>query len=177
MSKLGLIQVYTGDGKGKTTAAIGLASRALGHGLKVCYINFHKGEHKDEHYGEIKLLKQLGIDMYRFAEKHPHFYKNEPAEKIRQECLTALKFIEEILKQKKYALLILDEILISVRDKFISEEELLELLNKKPENLEIVLTGRSATEKIIEKADLVSEIKKIKHPFDIGMKRRKGIEY
>ena len=177
MSKLGLIQVYTGDGKGKTTAAIGLAARALGHGLKVCYINFHKGEHKDEHYGELKLLKQLGVDIYRFAERHPHFYKNEPVEKIRKECLLALKFIEEIFQQKKYDMLILDEILISVRDKFISEEELLGLLNKKPENLEIILTGRSATEKIIQIADLVSEIKKVKHPFDKGIQRRKGIEY
>lgn len=79
--------------------------------------------------------------------------------------------------KKKYDILILDEILISVRDKFITEEELLQLLDKKPENLELVLTGRGATEKLIDRADLVSEIKKVKHPYDKRVKRRKGIEY
>ncbi|MDI6641782.1 MAG: cob(I)yrinic acid a,c-diamide adenosyltransferase [Elusimicrobiota bacterium] len=175
MQKIGLIQVYTGDGKGKTTAAVGLASRAVAHGLKVCYIYFHKDPDKWE-YGELKTLKKCGVEIYGFAKKHPHFYKDVSLEEIRQECLSAIKFIKQIY-QEKYDILILDEILISVRDKFITEEELLDLVNMKPEKLELVLTGRGATEKIIKQADLVSEIKKVKHPYDKGIQKRKGIEY
>ncbi len=171
----GLIQVYTGDGKGKTTAVIGLACRARGHNLKVCYIYFHKDPKKWE-YGEHKVLNKLGVETIGFAQKHPHFYKKANRDKICQECLDSLEFIKRIY-QENYDILILDEILISLRDGFLKEEEILNILNTKPESLELILTGRGATEAIIKKAGLVSEIKKIKHPYDAGVKRRKGIEF
>ncbi len=172
----GLIQVYTGEGKGKTTAAIGLVCRACGHNLKVCYIYFHK-EPKRWQYGEYKVLKKLGVKIYGFAEKHPHFYKGLKTDVVRKECIKALEFIKRIYQENKYDVLILDEMLIVVRDGFLKEDEAMEILNSKPKNLELVLTGRDATKKIIEKADLVSEIKKIKHPFDYRVKARAGVEY
>jgi len=176
MKRKGLIQIYTGDGKGKTTAAIGLACRACGHDLKVCYISFHK-DPKIWGYGEHKVLKKLGIDVFEFAKKHPHFYKHIALNDVRRECLKGIKFIKKICQEKKYDILILDEINISLREGFLKEKEVLDVLERKPENLELILTGRNATKKMIEKADLVSEIRKIKHPYDSGLKGRKGIEY
>ncbi len=176
MKAKGLIQVYTGDGKGKTTAAVGLACRARGQGLKVCYIYFHKDPEKWG-YGELKILKKLGVTVKGFAEKHPHFYKKVTPKDVRKECLEGLKFVKKVYEKMEYDILILDEIIISLRDGFLKEKEILDVLNSKPEKLELILTGRDATKKIIKKADLVSEIKKIKHPYDSGMKGRKGIEY
>ncbi|MCM8786094.1 MAG: cob(I)yrinic acid a,c-diamide adenosyltransferase [Candidatus Omnitrophica bacterium] len=171
----GLIEVYTGDGKGKTTAAIGIALRAKSHNLNVCFIFFHKNPLKWK-YGEFETIKKSGIDIFYFATKHPHFEKVNKDD-IRKECLEGLEFLKKIYKEKKYDMIILDEILISLRDGFLKEEEIIEIMEQKPENIELILTGRGATKKIIEKADYVSEIKKIKHPFDKGIKARKGIEY
>jgi len=171
----GLIQIYTGDGKGKTTAGIGQAIRAKGHKFKVCFVYFFKNL-KDTPYGEIEVLKGLGIETVGFAPHHPHFYKDITAKQIREECLKALQSIKKIF-QKGYNMIILDEILIALRDGFLKEEEILDLLEKKPESLEIILTGRGATKKIIQRADLVTEMKKIKHPFNQGLKGKEGIEY
>lgn len=176
MKPKGLIQVYTGDGKGKTTAAVGLAIRAAAHRLKVCYIYFHKNPNKRK-YGEQRVLEKLGIDVFGFAKKHPRFYKNVNKNKIRRECLGALEFIKKIYRRKKYGVLILDEILISLRDGFLKEEEVLDVLDSKPQGLELILTGRGATKRIIEKADLVSQIKKMKHPYDLEVRGRKGVDY
>ena len=176
MKRKGLVQVYTGDGKGKTTAAVGLAVRARGHNLKVCYIYFHKDPEKWE-YGEHRILKNLGARVFGFARKHPHFYRNIGKDKMREECLKGLEFIRKTCQKNKYDILILDEILISLRDGFLKEKEILEILRLRPKNLELILTGRGATKKIIEKADLVSRIEKKKHPYDVGIKGRKGIEY
>jgi len=176
MKAKGLIQVYTGNGKGKTTAAVGLACRARGQGLKVCYIYFHKDPERWG-YGELKVLEKLGITVKGFAKKHPHFNKKVTPKDVRKECLGGLKFVKKVYEDKEYDILILDEINISLRDGFLKEGEILDILNSKPEKLELILTGRGATEKIIKKADLVSEIKKIKHPYDIGIKGKKGIEY
>lgn len=171
--KKGLIEIYTGDGKGKTTAAIGLALRAKSHNLNVCFICFHKDIKR---YKEAKILKKIKIDLFSFARRHPFFEKVD-REKLRNECLDGINFIRKIFKEKKYDIVICDEILISLRDGFLKEKEIIEIMEEKPENIELVLTGRYVTEKIIENADLVSEIKKIKHPFDKGIKARKGIEY
>lgn len=172
----GLIQIYTGDGKGKTTAAIGLAVRARAQNLRVGYIYFHKEPEKwgDTEHG---ILAELGVDIFGFAKKHPRFFKDVTIEEIRQECLEGLEFIKKVYQENKYDLLILDEINISMREEFLKEEEVLEILEAKPEGLELVLTGRGAPVKIIERADLVSEIKAIKHPYDRKIQRRKGIEF
>lgn len=174
--KKGLIQIYAGEGKGKTTAAVGLAVRARGHNLKVGYLYFHKDPKR---WGdtEHRLLKKLGVDVFGFAEKHPHFYKNIKPEEVRQECLRGLDFIKKIYKGRTYDLLILDEINISVQEGFLKEKELLEILKTKPKGLELVLTGRGATKAIIQEADLVSEVKEVKHPYKVGFLGRKGIEY
>jgi cob(I)alamin adenosyltransferase len=172
--KKGLIQVYTGEGKGKTTAAVGLAVRAKGQGFRICYISFHK---KDSKSGELKVFKDLNIDMFAFAPEHPSFCKDSNAEKMIDECGKGLKFIEKILEEKKYDLIIIDEINISLRDGFIKEEDVISLLKKKPAETEVILTGRGAAKGIIEVADLVSEVKNIKHPYDSGTGQRKGIEY
>lgn len=174
--KKGLIEVYTGDGKGKTTSAIGLSIRAKGNNMNACIIFFHKNPERWK-YGEDEILKKIGIDLFYFAKEHPYFNKNLKKEDIRKECLKGIEFVKKIYDGKKYDIIILDEILISLRDGFLKEEEIIEIMEKKPENIELILTGRGATEKIIERADLVSEIKKIKHPFDKGIKARRGIEY
>ena len=174
--KKGLIQVYTGPGKGKSTAAIGQAVRAAGHGLKVGLVTFFK-DPEAFGYGEYKSLEKLGIKTFLFAKKHPHFYKELNLDDVCRECSSGLKFIKELFRDPSWDMLVLDEINIAVRDGFLKEEEVLSLLEAKPEKLELVLTGRGITDKIIEKADLVSEVKEVKHPYSQGIKSRKGIEY
>jgi len=172
----GLIQIYTGPGKGKTTAAIGQAVRAAGHGFKVGLVSFFK-DPEAFGYGEYKSLEKLGIKTFLFSKKHPHFYKELNPDDICQECSSGLEFIKGLLLDPSWDMLVLDEINIAVRDGFLKEEEVLSLLETKPEKLELVLTGRSITDKIMERADLVSEVKAVKHPYNHGIKSREGIEY
>jgi len=176
MKEKGLIQVYTGDGKGKSTAAIGQAVRAAGHGFKVGFVSFFK-DPEVFGYGEFESLQKLGIRTFLFARRHPHFYKKVSLDEVREECLKGIEFIKELFHDQSWDMLVLDEINIAVRDGFLKEEEILSLLEAKPERLELVLTGRGVTEKIIEKADLVSEIKEIKHPYEQGIGSREGIEF
>ncbi len=172
----GLIQVYTGEGKGKTTAAIGLAVRAAGHGFKVGFVSFFKDPEVFGD-GEYQSLQKLGIKTFLFAKKHPHFYKELNPEDVRQQCYQGLEFVKGLFSDPSWDMLVLDEINIAVRDGFLKEEEVISLLEIKPEKLELILTGRGATERIIEKADLVSEIKEVKHPYTQGIGSREGIEY
>jgi cob(I)alamin adenosyltransferase len=174
--KKGLIQIYTGSGKGKSTAAIGQAVRAAGHGLKVGLVTFFK-DPEAFGYGEYKSLEKLGIKTFLFAKKHPHFYKELNPDDVCRECSKGLEFIRELFRDPSWDMLVLDEINIAVRDGFLQEEEVLSLLEAKPVKLELVLTGRGITEKIMERADLVSEVREVKHPYSQGIKSRKGIEY
>jgi len=174
--RIGLVQVYTGDGKGKTTAAIGCAVRALACGLKVGCVYFCKNPEKWK-CGESIILKKSGADIFYFAKKHPRFCKNVSKAQVRKECLKAIEFIKKIFKENKYDLLVLDEICVCARDGALTEKEVLEIVNSKPKNLELILTGRGAPKKIMQKADYVSRITKVKHPYDKGTKGRKGIEY
>jgi len=176
MEKKGLIQVYTGDGKGKSTAAIGQAIRAAGHGFKVGFISFFK-DPAVFGYGEYESLRKLGIKTFVFAKKHPHFYTTINFDEVRGECLKGVEFIKELFQDESWDMLVLDEMNIAMRDGFLKEEEVLSLLEAKPEKLELILTGRGATARIIEKADLVSEVKEVKHPYEQGIKSREGIEY
>ena len=157
-------------------AAVGLALRARGHNLKVGYVFFHKNP-KRFGYGEIKVLKKMGVKVFGFAHKHPRFYKNLDPNSVRLECLKGMNFIKKICRDGSYDLLILDEILISLRDRFLKEKEVFEIIDSKPPGMELVMTGRGATDRIIEKADLVSVINKKKHYFDAGVKKRRGIEF
>lgn len=167
--------MYTGDGKGKTTAAIGQAVRAVSHGFKVGFVYFFKNP-QDFEYGELEALNKLGIKSFCFAPRHPHHDK-VGFEEVRRECLKGIEFIKRLFNDQSWDILILDELNITLRDGFLKEGEVFELLEAKPPNLELILTGRGATEMLINKADLVSEIKNVRHPFDRGVKSRKGIEY
>jgi cob(I)alamin adenosyltransferase len=164
----GLIQVYTGDGKGKTTAAVGLCVRAVSHSLKVAFISFHK-----EWSGEMEVLKGIGVEVYTFARAHPsHNACN--IKSIKKECRAGIEKAKAIFS--KADIVVLDEIGISLRDGFLKEEEVIGLINAKPSSVELILTGRGIPHSIIEKADLVTGMRKIKHPYDRGVKQRIGIE-
>ncbi len=176
MEEKGLIQIYTGDGKGKTTAAVGQTIRAIGHNLDVCLIYFHKNP-KEQENGEFSVLEELGVKVKGFAKKHPHFNEEISRKQLRNECLKGVEFIKKTLKEEFFDLVVLDEIIISMRDDFLKEKEILEILETRPDGTELILTGRGASEKLIEKADLVSEVRKIKHPYEEGMGSRKGIEF
>jgi len=176
MKERGLVQVYTGDGKGKSTAAIGQAVRAAGHGFKVGFVSFFK-DPEAFGCGEYEPLQKLGIKTSFFARRHPHFYKDLSFDGVRRECLRGLEFIKGLFADETWDMLVLDEINIALRDGFLEEEKILSLLELKPQKLELILTGRGATEGIIEKADLVSEVKKLKHPYEQGIRGRGGIEY
>jgi cob(I)alamin adenosyltransferase len=170
----GLVQVYTGNGKGKTSAAFGLALRAIGRGLKVYMIQFIKGGFD---YGELYVVKSLpNLTLKAFG--RGKFITSKPPEKedvrLAQE---ALKLAEKIVETREYDIVVLDEINVALDLKLIKLQEVVEMIKKKPKNVEIVLTGRNAPEEIIELADLVTEVKEIKHPFSKGYHARKGIEY
>ncbi len=174
--KCGLTHIYTGDGKGKTTTAIGLATRALGGGLRVCYCSFHK---RPERYGytEMDSLRQLGATVMNFAKGHPKLDRSLDPEVTKRETEEAVEQVAALVADGGFDLLIMDEILISVRDSYIPEERIVRFIDQKPATLELVLTGRGATERVMERADYVSNIQKIKHPYDSGIASRKGIEF
>lgn len=169
---LGLIQIYTGDGKGKTTAALGLAMRAAGHDFKIAIIQFMK----IWNYGEIKSLRRLGIDLFRYGTREFVDPKN-PSPIDFDQARRALSKAEELMRKGDYDVLILDEINVAVDFNLIALKRVVDLLDKKPHNLELVLTGRNCPQELIERADLVSVIDEIKHPYKKGVEARKGIEF
>ncbi len=172
----GLVHIYTGDGKGKTTASVGLAVRALAHGFKVVYASFFK--RPDENgYSEVQVLKDLGASVFSFAEGMPMANKHITAEEYHSAVVKGLAELNEFIKRKGTNLLVLDEILIAVKCDFLTDEELLDFIREKPKAMELVLTGRGATDKLKEIADYVSNLTKEKHPFDLGVESREGIEY
>ena len=172
--KRGLIQVYTGDGKGKTTAALGLALRAAGHDLQVYIIQFMKGW---PHYGELVSLQHLpNITLCQFG--RPEFVDREhPDHEDVRLAREALERARQIITSGDYDVVILDEVNVAVDYGLIGLDDLLALLEAKPDHVELVLTGRGAHPEIIKRADLVTEMLAIKHPYDVGIKGRRGIEY
>ena len=170
----GLVQVYTGNGKGKTTAAFGLALRAIGRGLKVYIIQFIKGGFD---YGELYVVDKLpNLKLKAFG--RGKFVTEKPAGKEDVELAEeALALAEEVVKSGEYDIVILDEINVALSLKLIKTEKVLELIKNKPKHVELILTGRYAPNEIIEAADLVTEMKEVKHPFNKGYQARKGIEY
>lgn len=170
---LGLVQVYTGSGKGKTTASLGLGFRAAGRGLNVLMIQFLKppeeyGEHiSAERFDNFEICP-MGLD--HMLSKIPRKEDIELAER------TLEKAREEIYSGR-YDLVILDEINVAMSWKLLDPAQVISMLKGRPANIEIVLTGRCAPDEIIEYADLVTEMRMIKHPFDTGLKARKGIEF
>ncbi len=177
MAEKGLIIVYYGNGKGKTTAALGVALRSIGYDHNVCMIQFIKGEWD---YGELYSSNKLKpnfelivtgkgfvgiIDDDHLIDEHIQSSKN------------ALKIAREKISSNKYNTIILDEINYALKLNLITENEVISLLNIKPEELNIIMTGNHLSSKILELADLVTEMKEVKHPFKKGLKAKKGIDF
>ena len=178
-NQIGYIQVYTGDGKGKTTASLGLALRALGRNWCVLIVMFTKG---GSDYGELHSFANLSDEIKKCfrivnAGANRVVYKSNIDEIDKQEIKKGWQIAKEAILENKYQLVILDEINIAIDLGLIELDEVLEVLKNKPEDMEIVLTGRNAHPKIIEIAHLVSEIQPLKHYWDIGVKAREGVEY
>ena len=172
--KKGLIQVYTGDGKGKTTAALGLALRAVGHGMTVLIIQFMKGKTE---FGESKAAQKLAPTLTLLPMGRGTFVsKDNPDPKDVQIAREGFLIAREAIQNKQYDVVILDEINVAVDYGLIPFSDLLHLLDSKPEEVEIVLTGRNARSELCERADLVTEMVKRKHYFDKGVPARKGME-
>lgn len=172
VEKLGLIHIYTGDGKGKTTAAVGLAVRANGAGRKVLLVQFLKGMDTSE----LEPLHKLSITIWRSEEKKfiHHMTRDElQACKQTQESIFQ-KVVEQI---QDYDMVILDELLGAISTDMISESEVVRLMQEKPQATELILTGRDAPDELVELADYVSDIRCVKHPYDQGVAARKGIEF
>jgi LAO/AO transport system kinase len=170
---IGLTQVYTGDGKGKTSAALGLALRALGRGLRIHVIQFLKG-HRD--YGEHLIADKIpGLDITVWGREE--FIGNTPTTGDKALAQEALKRSQEIINSGNYDIVILDEVNVALKLDLIKLDDVLGIITSKPDNLELILTGRSAPHEIVEVADLVTEMREIKHPFKKGVKARKSIEF
>ena len=177
-----MVQVYTGDGKGKTTAALGLALRAAGHGYKVHIVQFMKGKVLSgakgwPNYGELEALRHLpNITLVQFG--RAAFVDSERPEpedvRLAQE---AWQHSLDVLRDGRYDVMVLDEINVALDFGLISLSQVMELLDARPSHVELVLTGRRAHPRVIERADLVTEMRAIKHPYDAGVAARKGVEY
>lgn len=174
--KKGLVHIYTGEGKGKTTAAIGLGIRAAGCNYRVCMFQFLKD--KKFPCGEGDIIKRLGnnFKFKRFDITHPMFKKRSVIEI--EVCLKkAIGEVKKVIQGKRFDVVVLDEILVCVSQGFVSEDVILKIIKSKPDEIELVLTGRGATQRLIEHADYVTYMKDVKHPLRVGIKARKGIEF
>ena len=167
----GLVYVFTGDGKGKTTAAIGLSIRAVGQDIKVAFIQFIKGMPCGEtlytqRSHPFEIIQLFSGDSF-----------TKPIEQLKEEAQKTLDYVRETILSEKFGLIILDEILVAVSKQLITVQQVLDLLNKKPYSVELVLTGRDAPQEIINRADLVTDMHMIKHPYTEGITGRRGIEF
>ncbi|MBI4436357.1 MAG: cob(I)yrinic acid a,c-diamide adenosyltransferase [Candidatus Omnitrophica bacterium] len=170
----GLLMVHTGDGKGKTTAALGLALRAVGCGMKVMMIQFMKGTWK---YGELEAAKRLAPDFTILQMGEGFTWETKDRRKDIALSKKTWEFCKETLQSGKYGLVILDEMNYVLGYGFLDTKEVVDFLKKKPEELHVVLTGRNAPKELVELADLVTEMKEVKHPFQKGIIAQRGIEF
>ena len=170
----GLVQVFTGDGKGKTSAALGTVLRALGHGLRVYIVFFMKGDYP---YGEYNTLSRLpNVAMANFGQREFVDPANVRPEEVGQ-AKQALAAAREAMLSSNYDLVVLDEVNLAAAWKLVAPEEVVRLIRDKPQNVELILTGRQADAEIVKLADMVTEMVNIKHPYDKGVLARKGLDY
>ncbi len=168
----GYIHLYTGNGKGKTTAAIGLAVRAVGAGKMVFFAQFVKGMR----YAELEALKRFPeIEMQQYG--FDCFIINEPTEKDIDAARIGLQEVKKAIDSKKYDLVVLDEVCIALYYKLFDMTQLRDAVKNRPEGMEMIFTGRYAAEELVQWADLVTEMKEIKHYYNKGVQARKGIEF
>lgn len=188
MSRLtqGFVQVYTGPGKGKTTAALGLALRAVGHGLRVCFVQFIKGDRSTgERAAAARLHPELEIHVFSAphwgdrsqASKDTPWWDLPPSDEDRKQASEGLLFAQRALSGGEYDLVVLDEVFGALARGLISLDQVMGLIRAKSPAVELVLTGRNAPAEVIESADLVTEMAEVKHPYKRGVPARKGIEY
>ncbi len=173
-AKQGLVMVITGNGKGKTTSAFGQALRAMGQGYRVCMIQFMKGRK----YGEVIAVEKYlpDLTLYQFG-LDSFVMRNNSAQVDVDIAREGFAKAKEVVQSGEYDMVILDEINVAVDFNLIPEEEMINLVKHKPPELDLILTGRYASEKLQEMADLVSEVTEIKHHYNAGIKDRAGIEY
>ncbi|MBW2027632.1 MAG: cob(I)yrinic acid a,c-diamide adenosyltransferase [Deltaproteobacteria bacterium] len=172
----GLVIVYTGRGKGKTSAALGMGMRGAGHGLKTLMIQFIKGSW---HYGELDAVKKLHpyFQIKPMGKGFIHLERKAPSPEDSKAVREAWDFFLQNLHSGQFHMIILDEINYALDFNLIALEEVMEAVRSKPQELHLVLTGRNAHPQIIDLADLVTEMKEVKHPYRNGIKAQKGIEY
>jgi cob(I)alamin adenosyltransferase len=172
----GLVEIYTGDGKGKTTAAFGLAIRAIGRGLKVCIIQFLKQDIS----GEVLFIQQHcpEVVFHRFNSQEKFVWNMNETEKqlLKDESREGFAFAREVMRKNQYDVLILDEFIHLLNLDIITIKEVEQFIQIKPLTMELVLTGRNASPELMELADLVTEMQPVKHPFEKGIPARIGIE-
>lgn len=170
----GTVQVYTGDGKGKTTAALGLALRAWGHGARVLVIQFMKGR---INYGELEATRKLeGFDVEQYG-RETFVDRDEPAAEDVALAREALARARQVVAENAYDLVVLDEVNVAVDYGLVETKEILDLVAARPAEMELVLTGRNAPAAFVDAADLVSEVREVKHHYREGVAARKGIEF
>ncbi|MCK5235506.1 MAG: cob(I)yrinic acid a,c-diamide adenosyltransferase [Deltaproteobacteria bacterium] len=172
-----LVHIYTGEGKGKTTASVGLAVRAVGSGKRILFVQFFKPE--SDFSGEKDVLRKLnGVKVVRSEFRHPFFTGGKTDEEALKNSVSELfANTYEMAVSGDYDLVIMDELIGAVSGGYLSVDKVIELIDKRPEDVELVMTGRDAPVELTKRADYVTEMLKIKHPFDEGQKARKGIEF
>ena len=168
------MEVFTGSGKGKTSAAMGVVLRALGHDLRVCIIFFMKGNYP---YGEKKTLAHFPNVTFSIFGSLGFVDPRNVKEEDRKEARKALEAGREAVMSGKYDLVVLDEINVAAAWKLVELDDVIKLIQDKPEKVELILTGRYADPRIVKMADLVTEMIAIKHPYDDGVQARAGFEY
>ena len=172
----GMVHVYTGDGKGKTTAALGAALRAMGWGARVCMVQFIKGYPK---IGEAMFAAQFTAQfaLRQFASDTSRDIDEAKAAQRREAAQAALACAQEVVSSGSYDLVILDEINNALHLGLVDKTRVLDMMRDRPTNVEIILTGRNAPREIIDAADYVTEMRAVKHPFEQGLGARQGIDY
>ncbi len=170
----GTVQVYTGDGKGKTTAALGLALRAVGHDMSVCMIQVMKGS---SNYGELAAAAKLPDFSIEQTGRDEFVDKRNPAQVDIDMARNGLARAREVLRGGKHDIVILDELNVALDFRLVSLADVLGLIEMRPPHVELVLTGRGAHPEVVKVADLVSEVLNIKHHYDAGVEAREGIEF
>ncbi|MCI5118269.1 MAG: cob(I)yrinic acid a,c-diamide adenosyltransferase [Candidatus Electrothrix sp. LOE1_4_5] len=174
MKEKGLILIFTGNGKGKTTAALGMTVRAAGHGMRTCFIQFIKGSWK---YGEMEAMARFHKEIDFHVTGRGFTWKSDDLEKDKAAARKAWEKAKKVIQSGEYHTVVLDEFTYLLRYDIIDKEDVLEVLRGKPADLHICITGREALGELIELADLVTEMKPIKHPYQEGVKAQKGIEF
>ena len=173
-SPVGLVQIFTGDGKGKTSAALGTVVRALGQELRVCIVVFMKGDYP---YSEWKFLQDIpGVTVARFgftSFTDPNNVKPEEKEQAQK----ALDYAREAMLSGEYDMVVLDEVNLASGWGLVEVNDVISLVQERPPAVELILTGRSADDRLVELADMVTECRKVKHPYDKGILARRGIDY